>query len=117
MGEQPLPVRGARPIGALAEEDVLADGEGVGAHHFRELPGVAVGVQADLAEVVAELLFEVAADAQVQGLAGAADDVLRLGVRDLAFRSRRLRRFSAAVDWLLSWVAEWDVLIGTHLAP
>lgn len=117
MGEQPLPVRRARPIRALAEEDVLADGEGVGAHHFRELPGVAVGVQADLAEVVAELLFEVAADAQVQGLVAPLTMSFGSGVRDLAFRSRRLRRFSAAVAWLLSWVAEWDVLIGTHLAP
>ena len=58
VGEQPLPVRRAGAIGALAEEDVLADRDRVRAQQFRQCARVPVGVQAHPAEVVAELLLQ-----------------------------------------------------------
>lgn len=78
MGEQPLPVRRTRAIGALAEEDVLSDRDRIRAQQFRQRARVPVGVQAYPAEVVAELLLQLPPYAQIEWLSGAADDVLRL---------------------------------------
>ena len=91
MGQQPLPVRRARTVGPLAEEDVLTDRHRVRAQQLGELPGVPVGVQAHPAEVVAELLLQLPPYAQVERLSGPADDVLRLRRTGLRARSLRLR--------------------------
>lgn len=79
VGEQPAALVGAGPEGALAEEDVLADRDRVRAEQLGQLPGVPAGVQPYPTEIVSELLLQLTSQARVEGLSGAADDVLRLG--------------------------------------
>ncbi len=77
VGEEAAALVGAGFEGALAEEDVLADGDCVRAEQLGEPGGVAAGVQAYPAQVVAELLLQLPPHTRVEGLARAADDVLR----------------------------------------
>ncbi|APE29741.1 hypothetical protein BOX17_01455 [Halomonas aestuarii] len=59
MGQQFAAGVGLRSELARGEVDVAADGEGTGIQFLAELGGLVVGMDDDMGEVLAELLFHV----------------------------------------------------------
>jgi hypothetical protein len=71
MGQQPSSFVRVGPVLVGAEEDILADGEGVSLEPLGCGRGLAVGVDADRAEVVPEARLHEAPHARVERMAGA----------------------------------------------